>query len=165
MCLKHCIDKAVQTAALIWWQSSTTANTALWEEFGNMPGYIEVYKYTWFSKTDLHVHPKCKTNEYIPCFFSHCWIWSILPCLTWASSSGPGCAHTDQPQPRKAVSSSLIKCSAGVLRCRSGICSVPIWEHRWSLASDKEQPSGWGTWLETERTWPLTSGLWIVFQN
>lgn len=54
--------------------------------------------------------------------------------------SVPGCALTDQPQPRKAVASSLIECSAWVLRCRSGISSVlSLWAQvkpslRWNAA-------------------------------
>lgn len=50
------------------------------EEFGNIPTYIQVYEYTWLSKTEVHLHPKCSANQYVPCSPSEQGsVYSIFP--------------------------------------------------------------------------------------
>lgn len=106
-------------------------------------------------------------------------VYSIVPCLTWASSQ---CLRlcfsvcTGQPPPEKAAASSLLKCSAWILGCgsgkrhfqcpQSGSTAHPTGtgEAR-PPAKCSTSPSDWGTELATESTQPLTSGLQIVSKN
>lgn len=65
--------------------------------YTNTPGFLK--------PTSTYIQNAKLSRVFLVSPPAHSSICSILSCLTWASSQCPSCAHTDQPQPRKAIAS------------------------------------------------------------